>query len=183
MLDPNKYLMVTLRLTKAAAGSQYHKILSASRRCLEDFSLQFADTGYRLVLRSEETELMKCLKESFLGHYTEEDMILLPCPPLDEYSQYYYEVAELVLWEELAKELLSVATRVRSKARITARTYAETVRLINRLEHHVVSDESTEIREGITSVYKANITNKRKKTALFIENLAYIAGAEESGDE
>lgn len=178
MLDPDKYLMVALRLTKEASGKQYHKILSASRRCLENFSLAFGDTGYRLVLRSEEAELVQCLTDCFMGFYTDEDMVFLSAPVRDDYSEYYYGCAEEALWEELANELLSVADRITAGNRITARTYAESVRLLNRLEHHMVTPESTEIRDGISSIYKADIAKKRKRTARFVEDLAVLAGAE-----
>lgn len=172
MLSHRNYLMVTLRLSKDKAGSQYHKILSASRRCLENFSLPFGDTGYRLVLRAEEAQLLECLTEAFMGHYTDEDMVLLSAPERDDLSEWYYSYAEESLLEELAHELISVASRIRDGSRITSRTYAESIRLLDRCEHHDATDETQAIRAFLGRIYKADIAAKRKKTARLLEQYA-----------
>lgn len=175
MLDSSNYLMVALRLTKAPAGKLYHRILSASRRCLEDFSIPFGDTGYRLVLRSEEAALIECLNKGFLEYYTDEDMVILSAPERDSYSEYYYEFAESSLLEALATELRSVAERIAQGNRVTTRTYAEAIRLLDRCEHHFVSEQSVYIRKILGKLYQSNIEGRRKSVSRKINELAELA--------
>ena len=178
-IQPEGYLITSLRLTKEPAGKSYQRILSASRRCLADFTLPFADTGYHLLKRSEETELLKCLTGTFQGFYSEDDIIMLSAPARDEYSEYYYEQAEYHLFEALASELTSVAQRIREGNRITTRTYTEAVRLLNRTEHHLSTEETRAIRAHLEKTHREGVEGIRKKTARQLDNLVLTITYEE----
>lgn len=170
-LDPEDYLIVKLDLKRELSQS-YTKILSSSRRCLDNFTLAFPNTGYRLLRADELSELMTCLTQAFLGHYnTNSHVHVLPAPARNEYSEEYYLEAEAVAMQDLANELYSLSEKVVS-GRITSRTWQEGLLLANKVLFHFSTPGVVQAREVLGILEHKSIDGKRKRVSKLLTKTA-----------
>lgn len=180
MIKTQNLLMVRLMWPPPAKDAtkkdkdHHKKILAAARRCLHQHApLTFAETGFQLLRKSREAELIECLDGALveIELSTADVLVMLTVPEWNEYTEYYYAESIKLYLNEMAQGLEALADKVTSKPpRIDA--FQHLFDKLDSLSGYVKSDELPKIHQMLVKLEDWDYIDEKRKGHILLGKLA-----------
>lgn len=180
MIKTQNLLMVRLMWPPPEKGAtkaqkdHHKKILAAARRCLHQHApMTFAETGFQLLNKSREPELVACLDGALqeIELSTADVLVMLSVPELNEYTEYYYTQSVKGYLSEIADGLETLRDKVQDKPpRIDA--FGHLFEKLDTLAGYVKMDELSKIHQMLIKLEDWDYVDERRKGTVLLGKLA-----------
>lgn len=180
MIKTNDLLMCRLQWPSPPEGyndketKHWKKTLAAGRRCLHDHApIEFIETGFQLLLKSKEADMVECLSLVLaeINLEVDEVLVMLSAPACDDYGDYFYQGSFKQALLQLATGVRAIQDKVKDKPpRVDA--FNDLFRQLETLSSYVQSDNLVQLHKYLVKLEDWDYVDEKRKGVVLLGKLA-----------
>ena len=180
MIRTNDLLMVRLQWPKVPEeasekeAKHWRKTLAAGRRCLHEHApIELVETGFQLMRKSKEADMVECLNLVLAEIDLEVDdvLVMLSAPACDGYGEYYYQQSFKASLDQMATAVEAIRDKVQDKPpRVD--TFNDLFKQLETLSTYVKSDKLVTLNKLFIKLEDFDYVDEKRKGIVLLGKLA-----------
>lgn len=180
MIKTNDLLMCRLQWPSVPQGASeketkhWKKTLAAGRRCLHEHApIEFIETGFQLLRKVKEADMVECLSSVLaeIGLEVDEVLVMLSAPDCDEYGEYFYQGSLKQSLNQMATGVRAIQEKVKDRPpRVDA--FNDLFRQLDTLSAYVKSDTLVQLHKYLVKLEDWDYVDEKRKGIALLGKLA-----------
>lgn len=180
MIKTDELLIVRLQWPKVPDEAteketkHWRKTLAAGRRCLHEHApIELAETGFQLMRKSKEADMVECLTSVLAEIDLDVDdvLVMLSAPACDDYGEYYYQQSFKASLDQIATGVDAIRDKVKTKPpRVD--TFNELFKQVDTLSGYVQSEQLVTLHKYLVKLEDFDYVDEKRRGIVLLGKLS-----------